>query len=47
MVRLLRSGGDGGHVETGGQFVLCSRVDHHSGCSSRVAFTGPAHLSAL
>lgn len=47
MVGLLRSGGGGCHVETDGQFVLCSGVDHHSGCPSWPASPGPAHLSPL
>lgn len=41
------SGGDGCGVEQAGQSVPCSSVDHHPGCSSWAAVTGPAHISTV
>lgn len=44
---MLYSGADGCHMEEAGQFVLCSSVDHHPGCSSWITVTLPAHISPI
>ncbi len=41
------TGGDSCDVEQARQSVLCSSVDHYSGCSSWLAVTVPAHISTI